>query len=836
MPRRTTSRLADAARGLAALIALLALLIGVPLLLLRTGVLPAGITSWHDVTTALSLPDDGTLFLGALTLIGWAAWLSFVSSVVMEAGAVLRHRKAPRIRVLGATQRLASSLVAGVVLLLPASAAFAASPTTGAVSVSTTTGLHQTGATQAATAPATSSAQAWTGRIHQVRTGDTLWDLAEHYLGSGTRWHEIAGVNDGIRQSDGTLMTGNILDLQPGWLLRLPATAEAPATGEHLVVVQPGDTLSQIAQDELGDGNLFPKLLEATRDRVQPDGSHLTDPDRLLPGEVIVIPATATPDAPPLAAKPSPVVPAPTEAPPRPPAATPPSAPTAPPSTQPQAPSHAPSMANPQTDPGQTTPTSQAPDKADTTPPPAATGDDAAIPAQQTVAGIAAILGAALLSVIAWRRREQQRHRQPGETIAMPEETSQAEQALDRISSPASVELLDRALRTLAHQHPDALPVIRGAKVAAARVEIRVDDEDTEALSPFTDRPGGWWGLRADRASLLTAQQASTVPAPYPGLTTIGADTDGALLLAHLPFSGVLLLDGTDQQVREVARGIAMEAGTAVWADHIEVMTCGFGLELQELLPQSRVMFSPGLPAATEDLARVLIEAHQAEHEGGEPPQPWLLVCAVVPSAEELYAFADLMGKACGQRIAAVLPADGARDLFPDAEVLDAGSTEPQGLEVLETEVVLQRVTDEAYRQLTATMTTAVEPPVQAEGAWAHVPNPEERRFGPGAVGTTTASRSHLSLLAAPDEPEPTKETDAMTDAVADEEPAGPVAQPAQSEGTLPHNIPAADSAHNQAAPAGGPHTHHTLGKVSGSGLSRTDLSKTARVSIVRDN
>ncbi|MFJ9167345.1 hypothetical protein ACIRN5_23585, partial [Lysinibacillus fusiformis] len=336
------------------------------------------------------------------------------------------------------------------------------------------------------------------------------------------------------------------------------------------------------------------------------------------------------------------------------------------------------------------------------------------------------MLGAGWLGVLAWRRREQQNSRRPGETIALPETTSQAEQVLDRTSSPASVELLDLSLRTLAARNPDALPVVHGAKVAADRVEILVDDPDAEALPPFTDRPGGWWGVRADRADLLTTDEAQDVPAPYPGLSTIGAAADGTHILSNLPQAGVLLLDGTEEQVREVARGIAMEAGTAAWGGHVEVRTCGFGLELQQLLPACRVMYTPTLKAATADLARVLIEGHQAEHEGGEQPLPWMVISSAKASAEELYEFADLVGKARGHRVAAVLPAAGAIDFFPDAQVLDASLTDPQPLEPLGVEVVLQRVTDEAYRQLTSAVALTTEAANAADGVWAQLPDPDQ--------------------------------------------------------------------------------------------------------------
>ncbi len=809
MPRRTLSRLGALARGLVSLLLLLALLIGVPALLLRTGVLPEQLPTWQDVTDALTSPDNGTLFLGALTLLGWAGWVSFVVSTLVETGALLRHRSAPRIQVLGATQRLAASLVAGVVLLLPAGAAFAAAPTAGAVAVTAPVhaGAVQTPATGAVKAADT--AQAWSGPSHQVRSGDTLWDLAEQYLGSGQRWHEIADLNDGLPQPDGSRFSSDAKMLQPGWTLRLPADAvgtagpAAPAdtAQPHTVTVHAGDTLSAIAEDELGDGDRYAELLKASEGIEQNGGRHLTDADNLFPGDVIVIPGPApvveqpaaapAPTAPEEQTVPADAAPVPTgeqtvpAAPPAVPAT--PEAPAVPaaPETAVPAPDDQMLPANavpaPPTEPS--APTNTPPTAQSTPAAPATENTQAPITVQQGVGGIAALLGAGALGVIAWRRRGQQRDREPRESIAMPEETAPIEQLLNSTANPTLVELLDRALRTLAHHHPDELPTVIGARVQSDRVEILVEDPDAVALAPFTDRPGGWWGLRGERATLLSADEARNVPAPYPGLATIGTDPDGVLLLANLPQNGVLLLDGNEEQVREVARGIAMEAGTALWADHIEVITSGFGLELQRLLPQCRIMFVPHLAGATADLARVLVEVHQAQHEGGSEPLPWMVVCAGTPSPEELYEFADVLGKVpAGQRIAAVLPAAGqARNLFPDAQVLDASLvTQAQPLEVLDDEVVLQRVTDEAYRQLTATLTISVQPAVAAEGVWGQVPDPDAPQFGPSALHSTGPA-THLSLLPSPaGPPEPT---------------AGPEAEPASEPGPSPataHPTPAA--------------------------------------------
>lgn len=98
---RNRSTAATIARALLALVALVALVAGVPAVLLGIGVLPDHVPGVGEITTALTSPDTGQLFLGAVTLIGWYGWISFVISVVLETGAALRHVRAPRIRMLG---------------------------------------------------------------------------------------------------------------------------------------------------------------------------------------------------------------------------------------------------------------------------------------------------------------------------------------------------------------------------------------------------------------------------------------------------------------------------------------------------------------------------------------------------------------------------------------------------------------------------------------------------------------------------------------------------------------------------------------------------------------
>jgi len=60
-----------------------------------------------------------------------------------------------------------------------------------------------------------------------------------------------------------------------------------PATqGERTYTVKPGDTLSKIAKETLGNANAYNEIFNANRDV-------LSDPDKIKPGQVLKIPTPA---------------------------------------------------------------------------------------------------------------------------------------------------------------------------------------------------------------------------------------------------------------------------------------------------------------------------------------------------------------------------------------------------------------------------------------------------------------------------------------------------------------------------------------------------------------
>jgi nucleoid-associated protein YgaU len=77
----------------------------------------------------------------------------------------------------------------------------------------------------------------------------------------------------------------------PDWPKEIVADIQAVGGGAAQVVertytVKAGDTLSRIAQQQLGDGNAYMAIFDANRDQLQ-------DPDKIKPGQVLKIPQTA---------------------------------------------------------------------------------------------------------------------------------------------------------------------------------------------------------------------------------------------------------------------------------------------------------------------------------------------------------------------------------------------------------------------------------------------------------------------------------------------------------------------------------------------------------------
>lgn len=764
-------------RGLLSLTVLAALLVGLPILLwwATTQVGPPGIAALSNL---LSTDDSGQVFLLLLAAAGWIGWGLFAVAVLLEIPAQLRGRSAPQIRGL-VGQRAAASLVGAVLLALPAGTALAApataAPPTAPVSVSAAAvpGVDAADSAHASAGPVEEAGPgAVTHTVRDVRPAESLWSIAETTLGDAARWEEIAALNEGHTMTDGTTFRAD-QPIQPGWVLTLPGDATPPpstglhAQGEHgdavaaragqaQYTVRAGDSLSSIADEQLGDADRYPDLFALNKGTPLPDGTcTFTDPNLIYPGQQIALPADApspTPPTPapwesrpgdnnppaatPPAATPSPAAPAPvaptTNPTPSPSAATLTATPAAPsPTTAPAPASPSPSVTTAKPAPTASTPAAQVPTQS--TPPAASSPSTSPTAASSTVAapravpvangvnwalvaGIGTLLAASLAGALGVRRILQQRARRAGETIAQDDDPTTIEQVLGAVAEPEGVELLDHVLRALAH-HAAAedrdLPALRGARLATNGVTLLLD-EPAEPIAPFTAGPDTRTWILDEQASLPAGDNLADVQAPYPGLVTLGAD-DSGLLLADLTTCHVLLLDGSPDEVLEVARALALELGTSGWTDYSEILTAGLGSRLSGLLPQGRIRTMPHLLAVAADLGELLVEAHQS----GEQVLPWLMIGAGDHGQEDIALLADALASARSLQTAVVLPATpAARRAFPHAEILDTTRDQSTVLAPLETPVMLQRVTDEQYRQYVHALQVSVQDPTPATGAW----------------------------------------------------------------------------------------------------------------------
>ena len=232
----TSHRLADVGRGLVALAGVALVVVGVPLALAAWvgWPLPSQVPTLSEIVDALRetyIPDE--FLVKALALVCWLVWIELVASLLVEAVAYVRGRKAGRVPLAGGLQRGAARLVAGVALLgavfatrgMPEASTLAGQPYPPLVQPAVTVSLEEApvpppGFDQLATTPEEEEA----APTYLVQRRDTLWDIAERHLGDPFRWQEIFLINEGCPQSDGGCLTDPDL-IYPGWELRLPADA-----------------------------------------------------------------------------------------------------------------------------------------------------------------------------------------------------------------------------------------------------------------------------------------------------------------------------------------------------------------------------------------------------------------------------------------------------------------------------------------------------------------------------------------------------------------------------------------------------------------------------------
>ena len=374
-----------------------------------------------------------------------------------------------------------------------------------------------------------------------------------------------------------------------GTVLLLPARAapSAPVTTTHTYTVQAGDTLSSIAARELGDAERYPEIFEASKNTVQPDGRQVTDPDVIDVGQLLTIPGTVPPVA--------------TTADPVPVAGTRESEAEPTPTVIVPSPSQVPTSAYPAPEP--------IPAGAAQVDAPERDDEDTSAAAPWLLAGLTgggAVLAGSLFLLRARRRHAQSRARRPGHTLPAPgavlAPVEKTISAVGAVTAP-TVEHMDAVLRRLAASVARigaTMPDLAAVELTATHVVLHLGTPTTLGAPWLGSSDGYHWRVPAAVPLDEVGPDVTDQPAPYPLLATIGVGDDGAVWLLNVEDLNVSIT-GDPTYGLDLSRYLVAEVACNPWSAGARVECIGVGYELAALNP---------------DRVRV----HEGPADGGDDP------------------------------------------------------------------------------------------------------------------------------------------------------------------------------------------------------------------------
>ena len=537
----TGARMRRILTGIAALIGLAAVMVGMPLLLRAVKDVGTLHIEWTftGLWQALLKPDDGTLFLALLKLVGWITWAVLLASIVMELTGRIRHVRVPNLRGLGLPQAIARVLVAAVAaLFLTTSGHLPKIPVATADPVAPP--APQAGAPAHADHPAQADRvgrpvhKERSAAQHTVRKGDTLSQIALDKLGNAHRYLEIFKASRSIRQPGGRRLTNpDVIDI--GWKLNLPVKSK---TDRHVQV--PGADRS--ARSTTGVTPPRPGI-EATR-----------QPDTITPSPspTLVVPSTTAPSA----------APAPTLA-----------------ATQ-----AAGSQAGNSTD------------ADDAQPGWLLTGLAGA-------GGILA--GSMWLTLRRRRALQSHHRRHGFMIAPPPPVTIPVEKTLRHAGAPIAhrISFIDDALRRTAHAliaTDSALPAVQALEVTDSELVAHLAGPG-QFPAPWHEGDNGTWQIDTTADLDEIGPSSDGGPSPWPHLVTLGTDQAGHCWLVNLEAFGITTIAGDPTFAADLARYWAAELATSPWAQDIwQIDLVGVFPELDGLHPAHiRVHTDPDEAAAS---------------------------------------------------------------------------------------------------------------------------------------------------------------------------------------------------------------------------------------------
>ncbi|MER6804877.1 BTAD domain-containing putative transcriptional regulator [Streptomyces sp. NPDC000678] len=618
----------DFVKAFLAFVALLVLVVGVPLALAMTAgwPLPSSFEPMEWLKKDLSV----STFLDILTFVVWLAWAQFTACVLVETKAALSGVGVPgRVPGAGPSQLLARQLVAALLLV-------------GAAAGSFTPGLSQLGQSlEGNQRPTVAAAQQTPGIFaqQQEQAAGTAAALAEQ--ASQAAAHADAGGGGAKRQGD-----TKFYRIQP------------PEGRHH-------DSLWEIAERHLGDGRRYKEIFDLNKDRIQPDGSKLSEASLIRPGWIMEMPGDA---------RGGDLVEMPDEA------------PEVSPEVRQQIHDYAKTgdhargsgdhaqgsgggaahVSVPEQRPA------PAPENSGHRQQPA---PQHAVPAQDASSfGLpeallaAPLLAAGLLGALGHRRRQalwQSAFGGIGGRRGMepPTPAGDAQDAQDALlvgADPEGVRLLDRSLRGLAASlaaESRPLPTVYAAWLSNGDLHLQLAQPSGKPPTPWQlGQDQTFWMLAKDDAERY--EDVDTA-APYPGLVSLGT-MDGSRLLLNLEsVPGIVSLSGRADDRAAVFASVAAELATNGWSDRMTITLVGFGEDLTALAP-SRLRHLDGIEALLETMEAETRQRRGALGAAGHdsvltgrtgPAQhtrwaPHLVLLAAEPSAEDALRLAELAADA----------------------------------------------------------------------------------------------------------------------------------------------------------------------------------------------
>ena len=222
-------------RAVAALVATVVLVAGVPLALVRLvgWPLPTRLPSLAQVQAALDLGLPDGFWLKLFAVVVWLAWLQLVAALVRELIARVRGRAVrPRLGDVWA-QTVAARLIGAIALaatVIGPSSAASGQPLPDAVAALSGRSAAMGAAPTYAPAPIDAPAEPGASTTHTVERGESLSSIAADELGDQAAWPRIWTANRGRSFGARVFRDPNLI--LPGWDLQVP-TAEpevAPVT------------------------------------------------------------------------------------------------------------------------------------------------------------------------------------------------------------------------------------------------------------------------------------------------------------------------------------------------------------------------------------------------------------------------------------------------------------------------------------------------------------------------------------------------------------------------------------------------------------------------------